>query len=329
MESIRPRIRQYFIESNTEGSPFDRETRDLVYERAKGIKGDEPFGTERDVRARIRIPASFPPGALRRQPRPEGPARRPARRKRSRWTFAAYGLAVILPPRGPLRHRRAQYTDRSPEGRPGTGLRAAVHRPPKPAWGGRRCEGQRLRCRQHRQSSVRADGRIEHPNRAAVHRPPRTYGCGDGCHWQRLRVRRRRRRVLKLAAGSSTQTVLPFTGLDQPRGLAVDAGGTVYVSVNKISGLHADSYLLSLAAGSNTWTRLPSAGVEEHVAADAADDVYVTASGDSEDVMRLAPGSAHWTEFPGLYLLKGPAGWRWTPAETCTSPAFWARAAWC
>ena len=51
MEFIRPEIRQYFIESNTEASPFDRETRDLVYERAKGTKGDEPFGTERDVNA--------------------------------------------------------------------------------------------------------------------------------------------------------------------------------------------------------------------------------------------------------------------------------------
>ncbi len=51
MELIRPEIRQYFIESNTEASPFDRETRDLVYERAKGTKGDEPFGTERDVNA--------------------------------------------------------------------------------------------------------------------------------------------------------------------------------------------------------------------------------------------------------------------------------------
>ena len=50
-EFIRPEIRQYFIESNTEASPFDRETRDLVYERAKGIKTDEPFGTERDVNA--------------------------------------------------------------------------------------------------------------------------------------------------------------------------------------------------------------------------------------------------------------------------------------
>src|SRR6478735_4995173 len=50
-EALRPEIRQYFIESNTEASPFDRETRDLVYERAKGTKGDEPFGTERDVYA--------------------------------------------------------------------------------------------------------------------------------------------------------------------------------------------------------------------------------------------------------------------------------------
>lgn len=51
MELIRPEIRQYFIESNTEASPFDRETRDMVYERAKGTKSTEPFGTERNVNA--------------------------------------------------------------------------------------------------------------------------------------------------------------------------------------------------------------------------------------------------------------------------------------
>ena len=48
-ERIRPEIYQYFVESNTDGAPFDRETRDAVYRRSKGIKGDEPFGTERDV----------------------------------------------------------------------------------------------------------------------------------------------------------------------------------------------------------------------------------------------------------------------------------------
>lgn len=48
-EKIRPEIYQYFVESNTDGAPFDRETRDAIYRRAKGIKGDEPFGTERNV----------------------------------------------------------------------------------------------------------------------------------------------------------------------------------------------------------------------------------------------------------------------------------------
>jgi glutamate synthase domain-containing protein 2 len=51
MEDIRPEIRQCFVESDTEASPFDRETRDMVYERAKATKGEEPFGTERDVTA--------------------------------------------------------------------------------------------------------------------------------------------------------------------------------------------------------------------------------------------------------------------------------------
>lgn len=51
LEHIRPEIQQYFIESSTDGVPFDRETRDLVYDRAKGAKGEEPFGTKRDVNA--------------------------------------------------------------------------------------------------------------------------------------------------------------------------------------------------------------------------------------------------------------------------------------
>ncbi|MET0766648.1 MAG: FMN-binding glutamate synthase family protein [Aeromicrobium sp.] len=51
LEEIRPEIQQYFVESATSGTPYDRETRDLVYDRAKGNKGEEPFGTERDVTA--------------------------------------------------------------------------------------------------------------------------------------------------------------------------------------------------------------------------------------------------------------------------------------
>ncbi len=37
-------------------------------------------------------------------------------------------------------------------------------------------------------------------------------------------------RVLRLAAGSSTQDVLPFTGLNDPRGVAVDSTGALYVT---------------------------------------------------------------------------------------------------
>ena len=51
LEKIRPEIQQYFVESSTDGTPFDRDTRDLVYERAKGTLAEEPFGTERDVHA--------------------------------------------------------------------------------------------------------------------------------------------------------------------------------------------------------------------------------------------------------------------------------------
>src|SRR5689334_9303049 len=36
MEEIRPEMQQYFVELNTEGRPFDRVTRDLMYDRAKG-----------------------------------------------------------------------------------------------------------------------------------------------------------------------------------------------------------------------------------------------------------------------------------------------------
>lgn len=37
-------------------------------------------------------------------------------------------------------------------------------------------------------------------------------------------------RVVKLAAGSNTQTVLPFTDPDHPTQVAVDTAGNVYVT---------------------------------------------------------------------------------------------------
>ncbi len=49
LESLRPELQQYFIERNTDGRPFDRDTRTSIYERAKGIKDEQAFGTELDV----------------------------------------------------------------------------------------------------------------------------------------------------------------------------------------------------------------------------------------------------------------------------------------
>jgi len=49
LESIRPEIRQYFIESDSEENPYSREKRSVVYQRAKATLDTLPFGTRRDV----------------------------------------------------------------------------------------------------------------------------------------------------------------------------------------------------------------------------------------------------------------------------------------
>ena len=49
VESIRPEIRQYLIESDNEQLPFSRTQRSLVYARAKNQNADRPFGTLKDV----------------------------------------------------------------------------------------------------------------------------------------------------------------------------------------------------------------------------------------------------------------------------------------
>ena len=48
-ESIRPEISQYFIETNSNGVPFSRNSRSLVYQRAKNELSTIPFGTQQDV----------------------------------------------------------------------------------------------------------------------------------------------------------------------------------------------------------------------------------------------------------------------------------------
>jgi glutamate synthase domain-containing protein 2 len=51
LEQIRPEINQYFVESNSDGRPFSRNDRSVVYQRAKGELDTLPFGTQRDVYA--------------------------------------------------------------------------------------------------------------------------------------------------------------------------------------------------------------------------------------------------------------------------------------
>lgn len=49
LEFISPEIQQYFIATDESELPFNRETRSLVYERAKNTRDTIPYGTERDI----------------------------------------------------------------------------------------------------------------------------------------------------------------------------------------------------------------------------------------------------------------------------------------
>jgi glutamate synthase domain-containing protein 2 len=49
MEVLRPKIYQYFIESDTDGTPISRIVRSVVYQRAKEQLSTTPFGTQLNV----------------------------------------------------------------------------------------------------------------------------------------------------------------------------------------------------------------------------------------------------------------------------------------
>lgn len=152
-------------------------------------------------------------------------------------------------------------------------------------------------------------------------------------------------RVVKLAPESQAPAVLPFRGLYQPQGLAVDANGTVYVAdfnnrvvkldrgssiptVLPFSGLNfpqgvavdaagnvfvadrGSNRVVKLDARSNTQTDLPFTGLNhpDGVAVDAAGTVYITDS-DNDRVLKLDPGSSTPTVLPftGLAVPSGIA----------------------
>jgi glutamate synthase domain-containing protein 2 len=49
VEMVRPEIRQYLLEGDEEETPFSRLQRSLVYQRAKNVPAEKPFGTLIDV----------------------------------------------------------------------------------------------------------------------------------------------------------------------------------------------------------------------------------------------------------------------------------------
>ncbi len=48
-EWMRPKVYQYFIESDTSGAPFNRQSRSVVYQRSKKVNDTTPFGTQLNV----------------------------------------------------------------------------------------------------------------------------------------------------------------------------------------------------------------------------------------------------------------------------------------
>ena len=49
VEDMGPELHQYLVENSEDGRPFNRDTRSLIYERAKDVGDKKPFGTELDV----------------------------------------------------------------------------------------------------------------------------------------------------------------------------------------------------------------------------------------------------------------------------------------
>jgi len=95
------------------------------------------------------------------------------------------------------------------------------------------------------------------------------------------------------SATARGQVVLPFTGLDGPAGIAVDAKGDVYVVDS------GNNRVLELAAGSTSQTVAAFGGLDhpDDIAVDDAGDIYVTEPGHHR-VLELAAGSSSPTVLP-------------------------------
>uniref|UniRef100_UPI000A058EC9 serine/threonine-protein kinase n=1 Tax=Nocardia amamiensis TaxID=404578 RepID=UPI000A058EC9 len=105
-----------------------------------------------------------------------------------------------------------------------------------------------------------------------------------------------------IAAGYSSQTPLPFTGVSLPTGVAVDPAGNVYVTDM------GNDRVLKLAAGASTPTPLPFTGLKnpQDVTVDTAGNIYVSDTS-NDRVLKLAAGASTPTPLP-FTGLKDPHG---------------------
>ncbi len=108
-------------------------------------------------------------------------------------------------------------------------------------------------------------------------------------------------RVVKLTRGSNTPTVLPFSGLYEPQGVAVDSNQAVYVT-------DFNNRVVKLAPGSNHQTELPITGLNypEGLDVDASGNLYVADRGNNR-VVKFTAGSNTQTDLP-FDGLKNPDG---------------------
>jgi serine/threonine-protein kinase len=93
--------------------------------------------------------------------------------------------------------------------------------------------------------------------------------------------------------GDFHQTTLPFVGLNEPEGVSVDMGGTVYIADT------LNNRVLALSAGSTAPVVLPFNGLNHPtgVTADNTGTVYVTDAGNKR-VLVLRAGSTTQTQLP-------------------------------